>query len=85
MLKYVVGWAFAFAIEAKLVETKGANPSLCASDGADCLTFDLQVVLPPPPTHVGWFDPCLRVVAPDLTSPARRWRAPSRWRAASCC
>ena len=43
MLKYVVGWAFAFAIEAKLVEIKTATPSLCASDGTDCLTFDLQV------------------------------------------
>ena len=53
MLKYVVGWAFAFAIDAKLVETKGANPSLCASDGADCLTFDLQVVLPPL-SHSRW-------------------------------
>ena len=57
MLKYVVGWAFAFAIDAKLVETKGANPSLCASDGADCLTFDLQVVLPPLPLTLGGLTP----------------------------
>ena len=48
MMKYVVGWAFAFAAEQHLSEIKLAQPELCYSEGLadpDCLGLDLAWVM----------------------------------------
>eukprot|EP00966_Prymnesium_polylepis_P305606 7062174-Prymnesium_polylepis.1 len=47
MLKYIVGWAFAFAAEARLTEVKAEHLSLCAApmegtdEPPDCLGLEL--------------------------------------------
>ena len=50
MLKYIVGWAWGFALQEQLSELKEALPALCAAaetEGAapSCLTLDVAVTL----------------------------------------
>lgn len=48
MMKYVVGWAFAFAAEQHLAEVKQRQPELCYTKGLadpDCLGLDLAWVM----------------------------------------